>query len=76
LVVNQYVEKKLFYFYFRNFIFNKTELCLQSIYDIIYPGDIEIVKQQLINEKKTSSNNNEDTSNESKCKKKIFLIQN
>lgn len=43
------------------------DLCLQSIYDIVYPSDIEIVKQQLTNEKKTTTVSSEDSPSESKC---------
>jgi aryl hydrocarbon receptor nuclear translocator-like protein 1 len=44
-----------------------TELCLQSIYDIVYPSDIEIIKQQLINEKKASPASTDDSPTDSKC---------
>ncbi len=63
------------FFLFPKFRFSdKTELCLQSIFDIVYPGDIEIVKQQLINEKKTSSVTNEDSPSDSKCKINFCLL--
>ena len=39
----------------------------------MYPDDVEIVKQQLMNEKKTSTINNDDSSDESKCKIPFFF---
>ncbi len=73
LVINQSVEKpKALFILIFLFRFKKTELCLQTIFDIACPDDTEILKQQLINEQKTSLPNNEDLSNDSKCK--IFLF--
>ena len=50
----------------------KGEICLQSIFDIVYPDDAEMIKQQLINEKKTSSASNEESPSDSKCKNFIL----
>ncbi len=77
LVVNQYVNQLFVFVSLRRF-FIQTELCLQSIYDIVYPSDIEIIKQQLINEKKASPVSTDDSPTDSKCKKKkrqLFLIR-
>ncbi|CAF3353091.1 unnamed protein product [Rotaria sp. Silwood1] len=56
--------------------YKPNELCLQSIFDIIYPDDIEIVKQQLMCEKKISSNTNEEPSSDSKNVPLITTKQN
>ncbi|CAF1253602.1 unnamed protein product [Rotaria magnacalcarata] len=56
--------------------YKPNELYLQSIMDIVCPDDIEIVRQQLISEKKTSSSlssssstitSSEDSTSDSKC---------
>ncbi|CAF1083600.1 unnamed protein product [Rotaria sordida] len=46
--------------------YKSNELCLKSIFDVICPDDIEIVKQQLMCEKKTSLNTYESSSTDSK----------
>ncbi|CAF4826149.1 unnamed protein product, partial [Rotaria sp. Silwood2] len=56
--------------------YKPNELYLQSIFDIICPDDIEIVKQQLICEKRTSSNTNEGPSSDSKNVSLITTKQN
>jgi PAS domain-containing protein len=56
--------------------YKRTELCLQSLFDITYPDDIEIIKQQFINEKNTSVNNNEDSSNDINCTHLLTTRQN
>ena len=52
----------------------KTDLCSQTIFDLVYPNDLELIKQQLLNEKKTTSSNTGESSNDSKSAKKFSLI--
>jgi hypothetical protein len=62
-------------FSLQKLLFIQTELCLQSIFDIVYPSDIEIVRQQLTNEKKASSTTADDSPIDSKCKRKCFFLK-
>ena len=50
------------------FFISQADLCSQTIFDILYPNDIEVVRQQLINEKKSSSSDVEDSPSDSKSK--------
>lgn len=50
------------------FCISQADLCSQTIFDILYPNDIEVVRQQLINEKKSSSTDAEDSPSDSKSK--------
>ncbi|UJR25520.1 hypothetical protein I4U23_006866 [Adineta vaga] len=46
--------------------YKPIELCSQTIFDITCVNDAEIIKQQLLHEKKTALTNNDDSSNDSK----------
>ncbi|CAF0899729.1 unnamed protein product [Rotaria sordida] len=56
--------------------YKSNELCLKSIFDVICPDDIEIVKQQLMCEKKTSLNTYESSSTDSKNASLVATKQN
>jgi hypothetical protein len=49
------------------------ELCSQTIFDILHASDVDVVKQQLTNERTVSTVNSEDLSNDSKCKDLLSL---
>ncbi|CAF0936841.1 unnamed protein product, partial [Adineta ricciae] len=56
--------------------YKSTELCSQTIFDLVYPNDLELIKQQLLNEKKVTSTNTGESVNDSKTVRLITSKQN
>ncbi|CAF0918315.1 unnamed protein product [Adineta ricciae] len=56
--------------------YKSTELCSQTIFDLVYPNDLELIKQQLLNEKKATSTSTGESLNDSKTVRLITTKQN